>query len=130
VSGKRGPGRPPNEDGLRIERDAAGNIIKVVVSQEENWAELACQVKERKMRAREDGKKLTTKKAVQEEIIKAIKDNNLLSPESRSRKWKMVDPGLLDVLMDTAYTKVRKLLKKQKLAGEKKTAADRAASAR
>jgi hypothetical protein len=130
MSGKRGRGRPPNEDGLRIERDAAGNIIKVAVSQEENWAELTSQVKDRRTRAQQEGKKLTIKKAVEEEIIRAIKSNNLLPPESRSPKWKMADSSLLDVLIDTAYTKVRKLLKKQKLAGDKKTADDKAASAR
>ena len=111
---RRGPGRPPAENGLKVQRDDDGNIIRVQVAQNSNYAALAFWVEGRIERARANKKRLTIRAAVHAEIIDAIRRNNDTPPDRRPDSWSVVRAGRVDALIETAYIEVRKLLARLK----------------
>jgi hypothetical protein len=110
----RGPGRPPAENGLKVQRDDNGDIVRVQVAQGSNYAALANQVADRLERAQARKVKLTMRAAVRAEIIDAIRRNNETPPALRPTSWSATREGKADELAKTAYIEVRKLLARLK----------------
>ena len=76
------------------------------MSAAQNYAALAFWVEQRIQHVHADGKKITIKEAVRQEILAAIKRRNDSGKSTRE--------GHVDRLLDTAYTEVRKILAVQK----------------
>ena len=110
---KRRRGRPSMEGAHNVKRDAAGNIIGVKIAQSSNFDALAAQVEQRRSDAKDAGKRLTIKKAVEDEIRLAIQRNNDWPEERRPESWKIVREGQVAQLIANALREVRRRLPKE-----------------
>ena len=114
---RRGRGRPPVENGLKIKRGDDGSILRLQVAESANYAALAFQVTERIDRARVNKEKLSIVAAVRAEVLHAIRRNNETPPDPDRRppqSWEIVREGRAEEWIKTAYIEVRKLLAKQR----------------
>jgi len=101
-------GRPRHDD-ARYVLDKNG---QVTVSQKSNYAALAWQVEQRMEQAAADGRPLTMKKAVHEELVEAVRRHNAAPADRRGRRSGEIGEHRANAMLETAYTEVRKLLKK------------------
>lgn len=99
----------PRQDGARY---VMGKNGKVTISQKSNYAALAWQVEGRLKQAEEDGRSLTMKEAVREELVEAIRRHNAAPEDQRGKRNDMLRESRADELLETAYTAVRKQLRK------------------
>jgi hypothetical protein len=101
-------GRPRHDDAAFV----MGKDGKVTVSQKSNYAALAWQVKQRMEQADADGRPLAMKEAVREELVEAIRRHNAAPPDKRGERNGELRESRANAMLETAYTEVRKLLKK------------------
>lgn len=111
---RRGPGKPPSENGLNIKRGDDGSIVRVQKAQSQNYVDLTREVSERIEHARANGKKLYIRDAVRTCVLHAIKLNNETPVDRRPDSWKIVRDGRAEERINTAYIEVRKLLAEQR----------------
>ncbi|CBJ38916.1 protein of unknown function [Ralstonia solanacearum CMR15] len=101
-------GRPRHGD--------AGHVIdkngKVTVSQRSNYAALAWQVEQRMEQADADGRPLTIKEAVHAELVETIRRHNAAPADQRGERNDELRESRANEMLETAYTEVRKLLRK------------------
>lgn len=110
---RRRRGRPRSEGPYNVKRDAPGNIVDVRIAQSANFDALAFQVAERRDAAKAAGKKMTIKKAVEEEITLAIQRNNDWPEELRPASWEIVREGRKSEFLANALREVRRRLSKE-----------------
>jgi mercuric ion transport protein len=77
---------------------------KVTVSQKSDHAALASQVEQRMGQAAADGRRLTIKDAVREELNEAIRRHNAAPPDKRGERNGELRESRANAMLETAYT--------------------------
>ncbi|WP_333980376.1 hypothetical protein [Burkholderia orbicola] len=101
-------GRPRHDDSSYV----IAKNGEVTVSQRSNDASLAWQVRQRMKQAEAVGRPIKIKEAVREELVAAIRRHNAASPDQRGGRRGVIREHRAEEMLETAYTQVRKLLKK------------------
>lgn len=101
-------GRPSHDKGAFVQ----GKNGEVTISQKANYAALAWQVQQRMQNAEANGRPLTMKEAVLEELHHAIRRHNATPAEQRGQRSGELRESRANEMLETAYTEVRKLLRK------------------
>lgn len=101
-------GRPRHHDARYVK----GENGKVTISKKSNYAALAWQVEQRMEQAEAGGRPVTVKRAVFEELVEAIRRHNTAPADQRGERNGEIGEHRANDMLKTAYTEVRKLLKK------------------
>ncbi|MEM5315552.1 hypothetical protein [Paraburkholderia sp. JHI869] len=114
-------GRPRHDDDAAFVRGKSDNVT---VTAKANYAALAWQVEQRMDQADADRRPLTMKEAVREELVEAIRRHNGAEVDRRGKRSGEIRESRADDMVKTAYTEVRKLLKKWREEPESASAGD------